>query len=119
MNDQSDVAGYMEPGGKNATLIYILYLVSIIVGITSIVGVILAYLNKGKAAEWVDTHYTYQIRTFWIGFLFSIIGVVLMFVFIGIFVLLATLVWAIIRCIKGLQLAGRGEPIPNPQTWMF
>ena len=91
MNDQSDVAGYMEPGGKNATLIYILYLVSIIVGITSIVGVILAYLNKGKAAEWVDTHYVYQIRTFWIGFLFSIIGVVLMFVFIGVFVLIATL----------------------------
>lgn len=119
MNDQSDVAGYMEPGGKNATLIYILYLVSIIVGITSIVGVILAYLNKGKAAEWVETHYVYQIRTFWIAILFSIIGAVLSLVFIGIFVLIATLVWAIIRCIKGLQLAGRGEPVPNPQTWMF
>lgn len=119
MNDQTDVAGYMEPGGKNVTLIYILYLVSIIVGITSIIGVIFAYLNKGKAAEWVDTHYIYQIRTFWIGILFSIIGVVLAFVFIGIFVLLATLVWAIIRCIKGLQLASRGEEISNPRTWMF
>ncbi|MET1413889.1 DUF4870 domain-containing protein [Roseibium sp. HPY-6] len=119
MNDQTDVAGYMEPGGKNVTLIYILYLVSIIVGITSIIGVIFAYLNKGKAAEWVDSHYIYQIRTFWIGFLFSIIGIVLMFVFIGIFVLLATLVWAIIRCIKGLQLAARSEEIPNPRTWLF
>lgn len=119
MEEQSDVAGYMEPGSKNATLIYILYLASIVVGITSIVGVIFAYLNRGKGAAWVDTHYTYQIRTFWIGLLFSFIGIILMFVFIGILVLIAVLVWMIVRCIKGLQLASRGEPVPNPETWMF
>ncbi|CTQ61083.1 MAG: hypothetical protein RIE06_16165 [Roseibium album] len=119
MNDQTDVAGYMEPGGKNATLIYILYLVSIIVGITSIIGVIFAYLNRGKAGGWVESHYTYQIRTFWIGLLYSLIGAVLTFVFIGIFVLIATLVWFIIRCIKGVQTAGRGDAISNPETWMF
>lgn len=119
MNDQTDVAGYMDPGGKNATLIYILYLVSILVGVTAIIGVILAYLNKGKAQEWVESHYVYQIRTFWIGLLYSFIGFVLTFVFIGVFVLIATLVWYIIRCIKGLQLAGRNEPVSNPGTWMF
>jgi uncharacterized membrane protein len=119
MEQQSDVAGYLEPGGKNATLVYILYLVSLLIGFTSLIGVIFAYLNRGKSASWVDSHYTYQIRTFWIGILFSVIGVVLMFVFIGIFVLLATAIWAIVRCIKGLQLAARNEAVPNPQTWMF
>ncbi|MCV0426291.1 MAG: hypothetical protein K5905_12520 [Roseibium sp.] len=119
MEQQSDVAGYMEPGEKNVTLVYILYLVSILVGITSLIGVIFAYMNRGKAGGWIDTHYTFQIRTFWIGILFSLIGFVLMFVFIGIFVIIATLIWAIIRCIKGLQLAARREEIPNPQTWMF
>jgi len=119
MDEQSDVAGYLEPGGKNVTLVYILYLVSIVVGITGIVGVIFAYLNRGKSAAWVDSHYTFQIRTFWIGILFSLVGFVLMFVFIGIFVLIAVLIWMIIRCIKGLQLAGKGEAVPNPQTWMF
>ena len=119
MEQQSDVAGYMEPGEKNVTLVYILYLVSILVGITSLIGVIFAYMNRGKAGGWIDTHYTYQIRTFWIGILFSLIGFVLMFVFIGIFVIIATLIWAIVRCIKGLQFAARREEIPNPQTWMF
>ncbi|MHA7774326.1 DUF4870 family protein [Roseibium sp. M-1] len=119
MNQQSDVSGYMEPGSKNVTLIYILYLASILVGITSLVGVIFAYLNRGKGVAWADTHYTYQIRTFWIGILFSLIGLVLTFVLIGILVLIAVLIWMIIRCIKGMQLAGRGEPIPNPETWMF
>jgi uncharacterized membrane protein len=33
--------------------------------------------------------------------------------------LIAVLIWMIVRCIKGLQLAGRNEPVPNPETWMF
>ncbi|PVB63124.1 DUF4870 domain-containing protein [Labrenzia sp. 011] len=119
MNEKSDVAGYLEPGGKNVSLVYILYLVSILIGFTSLIGIIFAYLNRGKAGGWVDSHYTFQIRTFWIGILFALIGIVLTFVFIGIFLLIAVLIWMIIRCIKGLQLAARGEPVPNPQTWMF
>jgi len=118
MEQQSDVGGYLEPGGKNVTLVYILYLVSILIGFTSLIGVIFAYLNRGKGG-WADSHYTYQIRTFWIGLLFGVIGLILTFVFIGILLLFALLIWMIIRCIKGLQLASRGEPIPNPQTWMF
>ncbi|TYC51553.1 hypothetical protein FMN50_21585 [Rhodobacterales bacterium] len=77
---------------------------------------ILAYLNQGKGAFWVDTHYTYQIRTFWIGTLFSFFAVVLMFVWVGVLVLIAVLIWMIIRCISGMQRASRGEPVPNPQT---
>ncbi len=53
MDQQSDVSGYMEPGGKNATLIYILYLANIIVPFTAIVGVIFAYLNRGKGSAWL------------------------------------------------------------------
>jgi len=118
MSDQSDIAGYMDAGGKNATLIYILYLLGFIIGLTPLIGVIFAYLNRGKAGGWVDTHYTYQIRTFWIAFLTGIIGLVLMFVLIGFLVFVVLAIWLIIRCIKGLQLASRGEPIPDPETWM-
>ena len=39
--------------GATANLIYILYLVSLIVGVTALVGVIMAYMNKGEAPEWV------------------------------------------------------------------
>lgn len=119
MDQQSDAAGYLEAGGKNATLVYILYLVSIFFGFTMLVGVIFAYLNRHKSGDWVDTHYTFQIRTFWIGLLGSLVGVLLTFVVIGIFLLIALLIWMIIRCIKGLQLASRGEPVPDPQTWLF
>ncbi|GAA0779030.1 hypothetical protein E1180_19260 [Roseibium denhamense] len=119
MSEQSDVAGYMDPGGKNVTLIYILYLLGFIIGLTPLIGVIFAYINRGKAGGWPDSHYTYQIRTFWISLLGSLIGFVLAFILIGFLVLLALAVWVIIRCIKGLQHASRNEEIPDPQTWLF
>ncbi len=60
--------------GKTANLIYILYLVSLIVGITSLSGVVMAYLNRDDAPELVKSHYRFQIRTFWFGLLFGMIG---------------------------------------------
>ncbi|MEP1931847.1 MAG: DUF4870 domain-containing protein [Roseibium sp.] len=119
MNQQSDVDGYLDAGGKNVTLIYILYLVGFLIGLTPLIGVIFAYINRGKAAGWVDSHYTFQIRTFWISVIGSIVGVVLTFVLIGFLVLLALAIWVIIRCVKGLQLAARGEAVPDPETWTF
>ena len=102
-----------------AKVVYILYLVSILVGLTSIIGVIIAYINKGEAAEWLKSHYQFQIRTFWIGLLFGFIGTVTAVILIGWLVLLFTLVWFIIRCAKGIQALDKKTAYPNPTTWMF
>jgi uncharacterized membrane protein len=111
--------GAFDRNATNVTVVYYLYLASILVGVTAIVGVIMAYMNRGPGADWLDSHYTYQIRTFWIGLLYSAIGFVLMFVIIGFVVLLGVLIWWIVRCIKGLQLAGARQPVPDPATWMW
>lgn len=109
--------GWFDAGPKNAQLIYILYFLSVIVGLTSIVGVIMAYMNRGKAGGYVETHYTWLIRTFWIAVLFSLVGLILAFIDIGFLIMVAVFIWAIIRLIKGIQRLGRGEPIDDPQTW--
>ena len=108
-----------QPLAKNVKLIYILYLVSIILGLTSIIGLIMSYVNKGDAPDWLKTHYQFLIRTFWIGLLYSVIGLILMTVVIGFLVLLFALVWFIIRCVKGMKLLDEGKPHPNPTGWMF
>ena len=54
-------------GAGTAKLVYILYLVSLLIGITAIVGLIIAYVNRDDAPGWLQTHYRFQIRTFWIG----------------------------------------------------
>lgn len=53
-----------------------------------LVGVVMAYVNRGDAPEWLRAHYRYQIRTFWIGGLCMLIGVLPSLVFIGYFILL-------------------------------
>jgi uncharacterized membrane protein len=111
--------GAFDRSPTNVNIVYYLYLASILVGITAIIGVIIAYMNRGAGMDWLDSHYTYQIRTFWIGVLYSLVGLVLTFVIIGFLVLLFVLVWWIVRCIKGLQLAGSRQPVPNVDTWMW
>lgn len=111
--------GFFDPGPSNVQVIYILYLVGFVVGITAIVGLVMAYMNRGKAEGWVETHYTWAIRTFWIALLGSLISGILMLVAIGFLLLLAVAIWVIVRIVIGLQAVSRGEPIKNPQSWML
>jgi uncharacterized membrane protein len=113
------VGKYLSPGGDNVKLIYILYLVSVVVGITMLIGLVMAYLNRGQASgTWAHSHYTYQIRTFWIGLLYSLICVVLMIIGIGFLLIIAVLIWGVVRCVRGLQWASSSQPVPNPQGWL-
>ncbi|RWB55405.1 DUF4870 domain-containing protein [Mesorhizobium sp.] len=110
---------WLEPGQTNALVIYILYLASLAIGVTAIIGIVLAYINRGKAGGFVESHYAFQIRTFWIGLLYALISVVLMMLAIGFLLMFAVAVWFIARCILGLQALQRGEPVKNPQSWLL
>ncbi|MEM6460405.1 MAG: DUF4870 domain-containing protein [Pseudomonadota bacterium] len=110
--------GWFDPGQKNAQLVYILYLVGLMLPVTIIVGMVMAYMNRGNSQEWIDSHYTYAIRTFWIGIVYSFISFFTAFVFIGFLLAVATAVWFIIRCVKALQAITRKEPITNVETWL-
>lgn len=102
-----------------AKIVYILYLVGILFGITGIIGVIMAYINKADAPEWLQSHYQFQIRTFWIGFLYLIIGGFLTLAVIGYLVILFWVIWLIVRCAKGIKYLDAKEAHPNPTGWMF
>jgi uncharacterized membrane protein len=99
-------------------IIYILYLAAFATGITAIVGVVLAYVNKDSAPEWLQSHYRFQIYTFWIGILFMVASTVLVFVVIGVFLWIATIVWYVVRCAMGLNYLLKTEAYPRPTTWM-
>ncbi|MBN2646820.1 MAG: hypothetical protein JXR44_03435 [Thiotrichales bacterium] len=100
------------------TLIYILYLLNLLVPFTSLIGLILAYVNKGDG-NYLDSHYRFQIRTFWIGLLIGLIGAVMTLIMIGWLVLGLLVIWLIIRCAIGLKYLGRRSAIPNPASWGF
>jgi len=110
---------WLEPGSTNVMVIYILYLASLAIGVTVLVGIVLAYVNRGKAGGYIESHYTWLIRTFWIGLLYAFISAVLMILVVGFLLMFAVAVWFIVRCIIGLQALGRNEPIKNPESWLI
>jgi len=85
-----------------ATVVYALYALSFFVGITAFIGVLIAHIKKGDAeGSWVQSHYSWQVRSFWWTFLWSAIGLVLTLVWIGYLVILGALGWFIYRIVKG------------------
>lgn len=101
------------------TIISLLYLSSFILGVTSIVGVVLAYVWKGEPKEaWELSHYQYLINTFWIGLVGSVISVLLMLVLIGFLLIFAVAALVIVRCVLSLINAQKREAMPNPGTWL-
>lgn len=108
---------WFTPGRLNAQLVYGLYLVSFVVGISGIIGLVIAYMNRGKGPAWVDTHYTWAIRTFWIGLLYALVSSILTIFFFGLILLFATAIWIVVRCVIGLQKVSANQPIERPASW--
>ncbi|QMW22551.1 DUF4870 family protein [Sandaracinobacteroides saxicola] len=109
-----------QQGTPRPTIIAILYLASFLVGITAIIGVVLAYVWKDEAhADWESSHYQYLIRTFWIGLLYSAIATILVVALIGILLYAVVAIWFIVRCAKSLSAAGSRSPIADPTSWLF
>lgn len=115
----AEIGDWFGATAKNVQLNYGLMVLSIVFGITSIIAVILAYLNRGEATALVGNHYQYQIRTFWIGLLYSVISAILLVAVIGVPMLIATLIWFIVRNVKGFLAISKAQPIANPKSWIF
>jgi uncharacterized membrane protein len=76
-------------------------------------------MNRKDAPDWLKAHYTFQIRTFWIGLLYSVISYLTTVMFVGFILLLGVFVWLIVRCVKGMQYLERRQAMPNPETWLI
>ncbi|WP_018141566.1 MULTISPECIES: hypothetical protein [unclassified Thioalkalivibrio] len=101
------------------TVVYVLYLVSFLTALTAIAGIIIAYIKRGESDAVSVSHFTYQIRTFWIGLLFAVLGVITSPIGIGFLILLALLIWMLVRCIKGLLANNDNRAIEQPETWLW
>lgn len=114
---QQEVSGF---DFNKATIVSLLYIAGFVVGITGLVGFILALVWRDEVAgTWEESHLQYHIMTFAVGLVIGIIGTILSFVLIGIPILLALAVWILVRSILALLKAQRHEPISDPKTWLF
>jgi uncharacterized membrane protein len=103
-----------------AVIVHALNLLSCFIGLTGLVAIIIAYLKRGEMAGTIwQGHMTFAIRTFWIGLLVGFIGGLLTFIGIGFLILLALVVWYLVRTIFALLKAIERKPIPNPESFLI
>jgi uncharacterized membrane protein len=84
-------------------------------GWPSIIAVILNYVKRSEVrGTWLDSHFSWQIRTFWFALLWVVIGAILFATLIGIPVAwilwVITGIWVLYRIIRGwLALSSQKE----------
>ena len=85
-------------------------------GWPSIIAVILNYVKRSEVrGTWLDSHFRWQIRTFWFGLLWVGLCVVFVLVTLGIGILVAWLplviiaIWFIYRIVRGWMALREGK----------
>ena len=102
-----------EKGLKTlTTVVYALQAAGFLVGITWIVAVVIDYVKRDEAkGTWLESHFSWQIRTFWWGLLWGAIGVITFLIIIGWLILVADAIWIIYRIVKGWLYLNDDKPI--------
>jgi uncharacterized membrane protein len=114
------------------TLIYGLHAFSIVTGIVgaatvigafltgwpSIIAVILSYVKRADArGSWLESHFRWQIRTFWFGALWVVLCAVLVVLTLGLGLLVVWLplafvtIWLVYRVLRGWTRLGARRPM--------
>lgn len=93
-----------------AHVVYGLQALAFVSGFTAVIGVIISYVKLDDVrGTWLESHYRWQIQTFWYALLFLVIGSVLLVVVVGWFVLVFTFFWILYRVIKGWLRLSDGQ----------
>lgn len=94
---------------------------SFLFGWPSIIAVVLSYVKRGDArGSWLESHYTWAIRTFWIALLWAalvaLVSIPLTIIVVGIATWVLGIfllgVWAIYRIARGWLRLKDGQPMP-------
>jgi len=93
-------------------VVYALQALSFLWGVTALIGVVISYVKRDDAVGTVyESHFNWQIRTFWWGLIWTAVGIALAIFVVGVFVLFAVWVWMIYRVIKGWLKLNEGKPV--------
>jgi uncharacterized membrane protein len=100
------------------TIVSLLYLASFLtLGVSGLVGLVLAYAWRNERHEaWEQSHFTFLIRTFWLGLGFAVICALLAIFALPLPLLgfLAIGVWIVVRSVMALAAAQKHAPIRYP-----
>ena len=87
---------------KYAFSVYILQALSLVLVITSVIGLVINYLKEDEVrGSWLESHFRWQKSTFWYGLLWTVLGFISLPILVGYLVLPAVTLWLIYRIARG------------------
>src|SRR3979409_1949033 len=94
----------------------VLVVTTFVTGWPSIIAVILNYVKRSEVrGTWLDSHFSWQIRTFWFALLWLVTGAVLFATVVGIPVAvvlwIAIGIWVLYRIIRGWLALASQKPL--------
>jgi len=120
-----------SPGRGYVVVIYSLYIGSIMTLVSAPLGALIAHLRLGRGARWIDTHLRFQIRTFWLGLMATLLALITWHLaglaglppvyawsFGYVFATLG-ITWMMARCAVGVHRLTSNEAIDAPESWLF
>ncbi|MEA3490798.1 MAG: hypothetical protein U9R27_02770 [Campylobacterota bacterium] len=95
--------------------VYALQLLTLFTGgLSFIVAGVIAYLKYDESIGTMEqSHFSWQVKTLWVGLTATIVGVVLLLIWIGTIVLGLTQLWIAYRVIKGGFYLSQNREIKN------
>src|SRR5712691_7127807 len=98
-----------------------LILTAFLTGWPSIIAVILNYAKRAEVrGTWLDSHFGWQIRTFWYALVWLLAGGVAFFTLVGIPVALVVWIliglWVLYRIARGWMTLTEQKPMPLPEV---
>lgn len=88
-------------------------------------ALVLAYYAKDADASWIDSHHTFQIRTFFYIFIWLTCLILIQAAYEVLFdiedssvslIFLILFLWLALRCAKGISLVAKNKPISEPKS---
>ncbi len=110
----------LEGGGMGLYAVYSLILFAVpTFGVAAVIALFAVTGRSGPSEALSRSHFVYQQRTLWAAAIAALLGVILIVVNVGVFVLFILALWLVARGAYGLLRLKAGRPIPNPHGWLF
>jgi uncharacterized membrane protein len=95
-----------------AQLNYILYFASGFFLVPGFIAITINYLKLNEVkGTYLESHFRWQINTFWISLIGSVFAMLTPFSYLGLVIFVVTLVVVVYRSIKGLTVLNKGQPL--------
>lgn len=86
-------------------------------GVSAVIGLLAVMVRDVPTQAVAASHHVFQVRTLWMAAVVAVLGVILIVVNAGVFVLFVLVLWVLMRGAWGSWMLKSRRAIPHPRSW--